>query len=68
MGMRAGNGSGDGRGGRRNLRLITAKDGVHFVDEGYRTLAMRCLECLKQLTSWAEGEPGKKGKPTVFFW
>ncbi len=35
----------------KNLRSTTAKDGVHFIDEGYRNLATRCLECLNQLTS-----------------
>jgi hypothetical protein len=52
----------------KNLSSVTAKYGVHFVDEGYRTLATKCLECLKQLIRRAEGEPEKKGKPTVFFW
>ncbi len=47
---------------------MAAKYGVHFVDEGYRTLATKCLECLKQLIRRAEGEPKKKGKPTVFCW
>ncbi len=51
-----------------NLRKITAKDGVHFVDEGYRNLATRCLDCLNNLTGRVEVKPLKDGKPTVFFW
>jgi hypothetical protein len=50
----------------KNLRSITAKDGVHFVDEGYRTLATRCLECLNQLKSRAEVEPAKKANLPFF--
>jgi hypothetical protein len=52
----------------KNLRKITAKDGVHFVDEGYRTLAKRCLDCLNNLTGRVDAKPVKNGKPTVFFW
>ncbi len=50
----------------KNLRSVTAKYGVHFVDEGYRTLATKCLECLKQSIRRAEGEPEKRANLPFF--
>jgi hypothetical protein len=56
----------------KRLRLVTAKDGVHFVDAGYKNLARRCVDCLsKMLKKECEAsgaEPGKSGIPTSFFW
>ncbi len=56
----------------KGLRSVTAKDGVHFVDIGYKNLAGRCVECLSKMLKKSEKEavtkPEKKGIPTCFFW
>jgi hypothetical protein len=38
----------------KGLRTVTAKDGVHYVDEGYKNLAGRCTECLSKMLSQRE--------------
>jgi hypothetical protein len=56
----------------KGLRSVTAKDGVHFVNAGYKNLAGRCVDCLSKMFGKeheASGaEPGKRGMPTSFFW
>jgi hypothetical protein len=56
----------------KGLRSVTAKDGVHYVDIGYKNLAGRCVECLLKMLKTSEEEvgtePEKKGIPTCFFW
>jgi hypothetical protein len=56
----------------KGLRSVTAKDGVHYVDNGYKNLAGRCIECLLKMLKKSEqdvsSKPEKKGIPTCFFW
>jgi lysophospholipase L1-like esterase len=56
----------------KGLRSVTAKDGVHFVDAGYRNMAGRCVDCLLKMLKKADDassiQPGKSGSPTSFFW
>ncbi len=56
----------------KGLRSVTAKDGVHFVNVGYKNLAGRCVDCLSKMFGKeheASGaEPEKRGTPTSFFW
>jgi hypothetical protein len=33
----------------KGLRSVTAKDGVHFVDAGYKNLAEQCVDCLSKM-------------------
>jgi hypothetical protein len=49
------------------LRNVTSKDGVHFVQEGYKNIAERCKSCLKQLVSGPQKMTPNR-KPTSFFW
>jgi hypothetical protein len=34
----------------RALRVIMAKDDTHFLEDGYKNLAERCMNCLRQLS------------------
>jgi hypothetical protein len=52
----------------KGLKSVTAKDGVHFVDAGYKNLAKRCMDCLSKMLSPESHIPEKTGKPTCFFW
>ncbi len=52
----------------KGLRSVTAKDGVHYVDAGYKNLAGRCMDCLSKMLSHESQKPEKTGKPTSFFW
>jgi hypothetical protein len=56
----------DGR--LKGLKSVTAKDGVHFVDAGYKNLAKRCMDCLSKMLSHESRIPEKTGKSTTFFW
>jgi hypothetical protein len=35
----------------KSLRSVTAKDGVHYVDVGYKNLAGCCIDCLSKMLS-----------------
>jgi hypothetical protein len=48
------------------LKKVTAKDGVHFIDAGYKKLAERCSACISVLLA-GEDKPCKR-KPTFHFW
>jgi hypothetical protein len=52
----------------KGLKSVTAKDGVHFVDAGYKNLADRCMDCLSKMLSHESHIPEKTGKLTSFFW
>jgi hypothetical protein len=56
----------------KGLRSVTAKDGVHFVNAGYKNLAGRCVECLSKMFGKELENTGtdhrRKGAPTSFFW
>ncbi len=52
----------------KSLRSVTAKDGVHFVDVGYKNLAGRSIECLSKMLNHESPAPEKISKPTSFFW
>jgi hypothetical protein len=47
-----------------DLKMVTAKDGVHYVAAGYRNLAIRSVSCLK--TSLVS--PPRVERPQSFFW
>jgi lysophospholipase L1-like esterase len=49
------------------LKKITAKDGVHFVDAGYRKIAERVTACIEAMMTGDCKPPGLR-KPTVHFW
>jgi hypothetical protein len=49
------------------LRTVTSKDGVHFVQEGYKNIAERCKSCLRQLVSGPQKMTPNR-KSTSFFW
>jgi hypothetical protein len=49
------------------LRKVTAKDGVHFFDDGYRNIAERCIACISTMLS-EDCKPTCSEKPTVHFW
>jgi hypothetical protein len=48
------------------LKKITAKDGVHFIDAGYRKIAERCTACISVLLA-GDNKPCQR-KPTLHFW
>jgi hypothetical protein len=48
------------------LKKVTAKDGVHFIDAGYKKLAERCSACISVLLA-GEDKPCQR-KPTLHFW
>jgi hypothetical protein len=52
----------------KSLRSVTAKDGVHYVDVGYKNLAGRCIDCLSKMLNRESFTPEKTSKPTSFFW
>ncbi len=52
----------------KGLRSVTAKDGVHYVDAGYKNLAVHCMDCLSKMMSHESKKPEKTGQPTSFFW
>jgi hypothetical protein len=47
-----------------DLKMVTAKDGVHYVAAGYRNLANRSISCLKTLLD----SPPREERPRSFFW
>ncbi len=47
-----------------DLKLVTAKDGVHYVAAGHRNLAVRSISCLKTLLV----SPPRDERPRSFFW
>ncbi len=49
------------------LRKVTAKDGVHLIDDGYRNITKRSIACISQLLS-GTNKTGCASKPTVHFW
>ncbi len=49
------------------LRKVTSKDGVHFIDEGYRNIAKRSIACVSQLLS-GTNKTSSVLKPTIHFW
>jgi hypothetical protein len=49
------------------LRKVTSKDGVHFIDDGYRNIAERCTRCISATLS-DDCKPTCSRKPTVHFW
>ncbi len=49
------------------MRKITAKDGVHFVDAGYRKIAERCTACIAVMLAGDSKVPSHR-KPTIHFW
>jgi hypothetical protein len=49
------------------LRKVTAKDGVHFIDDGYRNVAERSIACISTMLS-EDHKPTCSQKPTVHFW
>jgi hypothetical protein len=46
------------------LKLVTAKDGVHYIAAGYRNLATRSITCLKTMLV----SPPRDERPRSFFW
>ncbi len=49
------------------MRKITAKDGVHFVDAGYRKIAERCTACISTMLA-GDNKVVCQQKPTIHFW
>ncbi len=49
------------------LRTVTAKDGIHFIQDGYKNIANRCKSCLNQLASGPKKVESTR-KPTSYFW
>ncbi len=47
-----------------DLKMVTAKDGVHYVAAGYRNLATRSISCLKTLLA----SPPRDERVRSFFW
>jgi hypothetical protein len=47
------------------LRKVTSKDGVHFIDDGYRNIAERCTACISTMLS-EECKPTCSKKPNFF--
>jgi lysophospholipase L1-like esterase len=51
------------------MRKITAKDGVHFIDAGYKKIAERVTACMAaMLTVDSNDTSQSQRKPTVHFW
>jgi hypothetical protein len=51
------------------LRKVTAKDGIHFIEQGYKNLAENCVSSLRSLlSSTSERARGGVHKSGVFFW
>jgi hypothetical protein len=51
------------------LRKVTAKDGIHFIEQGYKNLAENCVASLRTLlSSNSERARGGVHKSGVFFW
>jgi hypothetical protein len=48
------------------LKKVTAKDGVHFIDAGYRKIAEPCSACISVLLA-GDNKPVQR-KPTIHFW
>jgi hypothetical protein len=46
------------------LKMVTAKDGVHYVAAGYRNLASRSISCLKTMLAG----PPREERTRSFFW
>jgi lysophospholipase L1-like esterase len=49
------------------MKKITAKDGVHFVDAGYRKIAERVTACIAVMLT-GDSKVTSQRKPTVHFW
>jgi hypothetical protein len=49
------------------LRTVTSKDGIHFIQKGYKNIANRCKSCLRLLMSGLQKAESNR-KPTSFFW
>ncbi len=51
------------------LRKVTAKDGVHFIEAGYRNLANRCVSCIQTMIVGTGNTvaPTKKENSLPFF-
>ncbi len=47
------------------LRAIMAKDDTHFLEDGYKNLAERCMNCLRQLS---EDSKRTVKKSVTYFW
>ncbi len=47
------------------LRAIMAKDDTHFLEDGYKNLAVRCMNCLRQLS---EDSKRTVKKSVTYFW
>ncbi len=49
------------------MRKITSKDGVHFVDAGYRNIAERSIVCISTMLA-GDNRVTSQQKPTIHFW
>jgi hypothetical protein len=49
----------------RELRVIMAKDDTHFLEDGYKNLAERCMNCIRQLSNDAKRTVKKS---VSYFW
>jgi hypothetical protein len=46
------------------LKNVTNSDGIHFIADGYKTMASRVTECLKTLIL----KPSTQKKQSTYFW
>jgi hypothetical protein len=50
------------------LRKVTSKDGIHFVESGYKNLASSCVSSLKALLTCGSSQKSARRGNEIFYW